>query len=106
MENSKEEKIIKNFIDTFNLIDPIKSTYKTIRIWLQSEGYTTKTAERVSYMPVHIMEAYGLFGNQFRKIKNEVKKYGFENSDNIVNLIVSKELSNIDKEFPLVDELE
>jgi hypothetical protein len=106
MENSKEEKIIKNFIDTFNLIEPIKSTYKTIRIWLQREGYTTKTAEKVSYMPVYILEAYRDFNNQFRQIKNEVKKYGFENSENTINQIVSKELLNIDKEFPLVDELE
>ena len=104
MEKNKKE-IIERLIITLNLLEPIKSSYKTIRIWLQREGYTTKSAERVSEMPVNIMEEYSNFNKNLQKIKNEVKKYGFDNSDEIVIQIVSEELLKIDKEFPLVDEL-
>lgn len=103
MKNKKE--IIERLIKTLNLLEPIKLSYKTMRIWLQREGYTTKSAERVSYMPVNIMEEYSNFSKNLRKIKNEVKKYGFDNSDEIATQIVSEELLKIDKEFPLVDEL-
>jgi hypothetical protein len=103
VKNKKE--IIERLIKTLNLLEPIKSSYKTIRIWLQREGYTTKSAERVSEMPVNIMEEYSNFSKNLRKIKNEVKKYGFDNSDEIATQIVSEELLKIDKEFPLVDEL-
>lgn len=103
MKNKKE--IIERLIKTLNLLEPIKSSYKTIRIWLQREGYTTKSAERVSEMPVNIMEEYSNFNKNLRKIKNEVKKYGFDNSDEITTQIVSEELLKIDKKFPLVDEL-
>lgn len=104
MEKNKKE-IIERLIITLNLLEPIKSSYKTIRIWLQREGYTTKSAERVSEMPVNIMEEYSNFNKNLRKIKNEVKKYGFDNSDEITTQIVSEELLKIDKKFPLVDEL-
>lgn len=103
IKNKKE--IIERLIKTLNLLEPIKSSYKTIRIWLQREGYTTKSAERVSYMPVNIMEEYSDFNKNLQKIKNEVKKYGFDNSDEIATQIVSEELLKINKEFPLVDEL-
>lgn len=105
MEKNKEKIIIETLIKTLNLIEPIKSSYKTMRIWLQREGYTTKSAERVSEMPVNIMVEYSNFNKNLREIKNEVKKYGFDNSDEIVVQIVSEELLKIDKEFPLVDEL-
>jgi phage-related protein len=105
MEKNKEKIIIETLIKTLNLIEPIKSSYKTIRIWLQREGYTTKSVERVSEMPFNIMEEYSNFNKNLREIKNEVKKYGFDNSDEIVVQIVSEELLKIDKEFPLVDEL-
>jgi hypothetical protein len=108
METNMEtnmETALRKFIKSLNLLEPIKSDYREIRIWLQREGHTTITAEKVTEAPSHILSIYLNFANGLRKFKKEIFKFGFSEYNGIVDKIIKEELIKIEKEFPLIDEL-
>lgn len=103
--NEKHRKIIENFIGTLGSMSEIVELYRGIRIWLQGAGYTSKTAEKIYELPAYVMRLHSRLTNLIFNLKKDVKVLGIPDSTNIVNEIVKDELSKIDGEFPLVDEI-
>ena len=79
--------------------------YTTIRIWLQQQGYTTESSRNISGAPVDIWDAKNSMTSEIYKIRKELNNYGILDND-LFNEYISKKLKEVDKKFPLVDELD
>jgi len=101
MENSS----LFKFLELTNSDDKIVNIYKLIRIWLQQEGHTTETSKRISGAPAEIWDARNRMSGEIEKLKRDLNNYSIYNDEEF-NYYITNKLREIDKQFPLIDELD
>ena len=101
MENTP----LVTFLEMTKADKKLIESYTTIRIWLQQQGYTTKSSRNISGAPVDIWDAQNTMVNEIQKIRKELDTYGILDMD-LFNQYMSKKVKEIDEKFPLVDELD
>ena len=93
------------FFSTLKPDNRIVELYTTIRTWLQREGHTTESAKRISGGPAEIWDARHRMVAEIEKLKKDLYNYGiFDQSE--FNNYIEKRLKEVDKKFPLIDELD
>jgi len=93
------------FLEKTKSDDEICEIYKKIRIWLQESGYTTEQSERVSEAPVIIWQLQNELRSGMEKLKKTLKQYGILRNDNELHDYIVHKFIEINKEYPLIDEL-
>jgi len=93
------------FLELTNSDDKIVNIYKLIRIWLQQEGHTTETSKRISGAPAEIWDAIHRMTSEIEKLKRDLNNYSIYNDEEF-NYYITNKLREIDKQFPLIDELD
>jgi len=101
MENTP----LLTFLEMTKADKKLIESYTTIRIWLQQQGYTTKSSRNISGAPMDIWNAKNSMTSEIYKIREELGRYGILDND-LFNEYISKKLKEVDKKFPLVDELD
>ena len=101
MENSS----LFKFLELTNSDDKIVNIYKLIRTWLQREGHTTETSKRISGAPAEIWDARNRMSGEIEKLKRDLNNYSIYNDEEF-NYYITNKLREIDKQFPLIDELD
>jgi hypothetical protein len=94
MENSS----LFKFLELTKSDDRIVNIYKIVRTWLQREGHTTESSKRISGAPAEIWDARHRMTNEIEKLKRDLNNYSIYN--------ITNKLREIDKQFPLKDELD
>jgi len=102
--NMKKDLPLVKFISMTNSDEKLVDYYTTIRTWLQREGYTTESSKRINGAPAYIWDARDKVTSEIEKLKRDLNNYGIFDLADFNNYIESK-LKEIDKKFPLVDEL-
>lgn len=92
------------FISVTKQDDKLVDIYTTIRTWLQREGYTTESAKRINGAPAEIWNAKHRMVAEVEKLKKDLNNYGVFDQAEFNNYIENR-LKQVDKKFPLIDEL-
>ena len=93
------------FLEMTKSDDNLVKSYKTIRMWLQKEGHTSDSAQRISGAPTEIWAARHELSGGMEKLKDMLRRYGILHDENELIDYVQNKLKRIDKEYPLSDEL-
>ena len=99
MSNSMEKFLNKTMSD-----NKIVDMYTEVRKWLQSEGYTSITAQSISKAPHNIFKLMDNLRNEVSILRDTLRRYGLLDSDEMYDTWIKNRLSKVDKEFPLIDE--
>jgi len=100
-----ENTLLFKFSEMTNADKKLIESYTTVRTWLQRQGYTTKSSRNVSGAPVDIWDAKNSIISEIQKIRRDLSNYGILDND-LFNEYISNKLKEVDKKFPLVDELD
>jgi len=101
----EEKSPMIKFFKTLKPDEKIVDLYTTIRTWLQREGHTTESAKRISGGPAEIWDARHRLVANIEKLKKDLINYGiFDQSE--FNNYIEERLKEVDKKFPLIDELD
>lgn len=92
------------FIDMTNSDKKIIDYYTTIRTWLQREGHTTESTKKINGAPADVWHSKDKMVHEIEKLKKDLTNYGIFNQSEFNN-IIQKRLKQVDKKFPLIDEL-
>lgn len=93
------------FLEMTKSDDKLVDTYTTIRTWLQREGHTTDSSKRISGAPAGIWDARNRMSGEIEKLKRDLNNYSIYNDEEF-NYYITNKLREIDKQFPLIDELD
>jgi hypothetical protein len=99
MGNSMEKFLNKTMSD-----NKIVDMYTEVRKWLQSEGYTSITAQSISEAPHNIFRLMDNLRNEVSILRDTLRRYGLLDSDEMYDDWIKNRLSKVDKQYPLIDE--
>ena len=102
--NMENNPLIK-FIKTTKSDDKIVDMYTKIRAWLQREGHTTESSEKISGAPAEIWYLKNEITKQIEKLRDDLKRYGILDND-LFNKYILNRLREVNKKYPLKDELD
>ena len=93
------------FLEKTKSDDKLCEIYKSLRIWLQSEGHTSESITRVSEAPPEIWRLHHQLRTEFESLKQTLKNYGILQNERILEQYIENKFVEINKQYPLVDEL-
>jgi len=95
---------MEKFLNKTMSDNKIVDMYTEVRKWLQSEGYTSITAQSISEAPHNIFRLMDNLRNEVSILRDTLRRYGLLDSDEMYDDWIKNRLSKVDKQYPLIDE--
>ena len=95
---------MEKFLNKTMSDNKIVDMYTEVRKWLQSEGYTSITAQSICEAPHNIFRLMDNLRNEVSILRDTLRRYGLLDSDEMYDDWIKNRLSKVDKQYPLIDE--